>query len=118
RTRHSLQVDHDRHIVITGPIELINHSCDPNCGVLIRLDAEVLEIRARRPIPRGEELWTDYAMFEWEIEHMTDRCLCGTSLCRGRITGYWGLPEERREAYGPYVAAYLREADALVARAG
>ena len=118
RTRHSFQVDHDRHIVIAGPIELINHSCDPNCGVLVRPDDEVMEIRARRPIAKGEELSTDYAMFELRIEHMTGPCLCGSPQCRGRITGYWGLPEDRREAYGPYIAAYLREAEALVAQAG
>jgi hypothetical protein len=115
RTRHSLQVDHDRHVVIRGPIELINHSCDPSCGVLIRLDDEVMEIRARRPIAQGEELSTDYATFESRIEHMTEPCQCGSPLCRGQITGYWDLPGERRAAYGPYVAAYLRESEAVMA---
>ena len=42
RTRHSLQVDHDTHVVIRTPIELINHSCEPNCGVVVRREVPVL----------------------------------------------------------------------------
>jgi hypothetical protein len=114
RSRHSMQVDHDRHVVIPGPIELINHSCDPNCGVLVRPEAESLEIYALRPIAEGEELFTDYASFEYEILHMPGRCLCGTSICRGKITGYKDLPESRKAALGRYIAGYLREMDVLV----
>lgn len=112
RTRHSIQVNHDTHIVIHSPIEMLNHSCEPNCGVFVRLDVPTLEIHARRRIEPGEEMTIDYAMFESEIEHMTDPCLCGTPSCRGRITGYCDLPEETRAAYGPYIAEHLRESDA------
>lgn len=114
RSRHSIQVDHDRHIVIPGPIELINHSCDPNCGVLLRRGVESLEIHALRPIAPGEELVTDYASFESEILFMPGPCLCASASCRGKIVGYWGLPEPRRRDLGIYVAEYLREMDALV----
>lgn len=117
RTQHSLQVDHDHHIVIRGPIELINHSCEPNCGVLVLREQQVMEIHALRRIRPGEELFTDYSTFELEIHHMPGRCLCGSDLCRGRILGYLDLPDERREAYGPYIAEYLREVDELVERA-
>lgn len=114
RSRHSFQVDHDRHIVIAGPIELINHSCEPNCGVLLRRGVDSLEIYALRRIEPGEELFTDYASFELEIEHMPGPCLCGSGSCRGRIGGYRDLPEDRRVALGPYLAEYLREAEVLV----
>jgi hypothetical protein len=113
RTRHSFQIDHDIHIVVRNPIELINHSCEPNCGVLVRRDEQMLEIYALRRIERGEELFTDYATFEEVVEHMSGPCQCGTRLCRGWITSHHGLPAERRAAFGRYIAEYLQEAVAL-----
>jgi hypothetical protein len=93
---------------------LINHSCDPNCGILLRRGVECLEIHAIKPISSGEELATDYASFESEILYMPGPCLCGSTLCRGRITGYWELPPHRKTALGVYVAEYLIEAEALI----
>jgi len=118
RTRHSIQVDHDTHIVINSPLGLLNHSCEPNCGLLIRRDAEAIEVHSLRPIAAGEELTIDYATFETEIDFMDGPCECSATVCRGRITGYSELPAERRAALGPYVAEYLREADAVVSQAG
>ena len=109
RTQHSFQVGADQHVVIDGPIQLINHSCEPNCGVFLRQGIHALEIHALRDIAPGEELYTDYATFEYEIKHFPGRCLCGTSACRGTITGYKDLPQDVRDAYGPYIAEYLEE---------
>jgi hypothetical protein len=118
RTRHSIQVDHDTHVLFGQPIELINHSCEPNCGLLVRRGDPVVEVHALRPLAAGEELTFDYASWEEEIEFMPGPCLCGAPSCRHRITGFDGLPPERRAALGPYVAEYPREADALVSQAG
>lgn len=107
RSRHSFQVGPDEHVRIANEIELINHSCEPNCGVLLPRGAEMMTIVALRPIAAGEELTTDYAMHDWEIEFMPVECRCGSALCRGRVTGYRDLPAERRQAYGPFVAEYL-----------
>ncbi len=115
RTRHSFQVDHDAHVILGAPIELINHSCDPNCGLLVRRGTPHVEVHALRTIAPGEELTFDYASWEAEIQFMTGPCLCGAAACRGRVTGYDGLPADRRAALGPYVAEYLREAEVLVA---
>ena len=109
RTVHSFQVGIDKHIIIDGPIQLINHSCEPNCGVFLRQGMDALEIHALRDLEPGEELFTDYATFEYEIKHFPGRCLCGTASCRGRITGYKDLPYETRETYGQYIAEYLEE---------
>ena len=109
RTQHSIQVEIDTHVIIEGPLQLINHSCEPNCGVLIRRDVESLEIHAIRDIAEGEELYIDYATFEYEIKHFPSRCLCQKPACRGAITGFKDLPQSRRDAYGPYIAEYLRE---------
>ena len=107
RSLHSFQVGLDSHVRIANEIELINHSCDPNCGVLLPLGAGILQVVALRRIESGEEITTDYAMHDYEIHFMPERCCCGSTLCRTRITGYRDLPSERRAAYGPYVAAYL-----------
>jgi hypothetical protein len=118
RTRHSIQVDRDAHVTINTPIQFLNHSCEPNCGLLIRRDLQVLEVHPIRLIEPGEELTIDYATFEDEIQHMHGACLCGTPSCRGRITGYPGLPAHRREVLRPYIAEHLLELDAPVSRAG
>lgn len=113
RTRHSFQVDHDMHVVVPTAIQLINHSCEPNCGLWIPRGTEVLEVHALEPLEPGQELSLDYASFEQEIRFMPGACLCGAAGCRGRITGYAELPFELRARYGPYVAEYLREQEAV-----
>ncbi|HEY6065281.1 MAG TPA: SET domain-containing protein-lysine N-methyltransferase, partial [Thermoanaerobaculia bacterium] len=107
RTRHSFQVDFDTHVLIPGPIELINHSCEPNCGVILPRAARSLRIHALRTIEPGEELFTDYATFEYEIEFMPTPCLCQSRRCRGTVTGYKDLPDALRQSYQPYIAEYL-----------
>lgn len=118
RTRHSFQVDFDTHVEIRSEIEIINHSCDPNCGVLLRRGVPLMEIVARRRIERGEELTTDYASFEYHIEFMPDPCLCGSARCRGRVTGYRDLPPSRRAEYGRFIAEYLPALEAALPHAG
>jgi hypothetical protein len=58
RSPHSMQVDVNTHIVPDGVTVLLNHSCDPNCGVIIRSGVKQIELRALRPIAAGEEITT------------------------------------------------------------
>ncbi len=109
RTRHSIQVAAGHHILIQNEIELINHSCEPNCGVLVDTAHERVDIVALRDIHAGAELFTDYATFEYEILHMPAKCLCGAKSCRGHVTGYKDLPPALVSAYGIYIAPYLKE---------
>lgn len=118
RTRHSFQVDVETHAEMDGPVPLINHGCEPNCGLLIFPEEIRLEVYALRPIRAGEELTHDYAAFEDEIQFMPGLCLCGAPACRGRITGYKDLPEERRAALGRYIAPYLLRLGEPVYQAG
>jgi RimJ/RimL family protein N-acetyltransferase len=84
-----------------------NHSCDSN---LWMLDART--VGARRDIVAGEELTLDYALFsvapEWRMA-----CHCGSSLCRGVVTGNdWLLPElQQRYAghFSPFINARIAE---------
>jgi uncharacterized protein len=79
----------------------LNHSCEPNVGF-----AGNTVLVAMRDIAPGEELTTDYALFDDHDEVM--RCRCGTHSCRGTISGRdWQRPELQRR-YGGYFSSYLR----------
>ena len=78
----------------------INHSCEPNVGfggntVLV----------AMRDIEPGEELTTDYALFDDYAGGMD--CTCGRPSCRGYIDGRdWQRPELQHK-YRGYFSWYL-----------
>jgi cyanophycin synthetase len=114
RSRHTIQVDHDLMLIPPSPLRFLNHSCDPNCGVLIRTGIESIELHAIRPIEAEEELTLDYETFEMEFRDFTGACLCGTPACRSRLIGYRNLSAERRNRYGIYIAEYLRESDSII----
>ncbi len=78
----------------------INHSCDPNVGF-----AGNIVLVAMRDVAAGEELSTDYALFD--DYDATMPCRCGSPSCRGTIGGRdWQRPE-LQERYGPYFSWYL-----------
>ena len=61
---------------------------------------------AMRDIGPGEELTTDYALFDDHDEVM--QCQCGTRSCRGTISGRdWQRPDLQRR-YGDYFSSYLQ----------
>ena len=114
RSRYTMQVETDVHILPDGVTVLLNHSCAPNCGVIIRTGVKQIEVRALRPIAAGEELVVDYDTFEYEVEHMKGPCLCGATTCRGRVAGYKHLATDVKVRYGEFIADYLRILDAEV----
>ena len=78
----------------------LNHSCEPNVGF-----AGNVVLVAMRDLAAGEELTTDYALFDDYDGSMA--CRCGTASCRGTIGGRdWQRPELQRR-YGPYFSSYL-----------
>lgn len=84
------------------PTYFINHSCNPNCWM-----ENAFTLTTRRNIPKGKELTADYAMWEGESYVSKWNCVCGSSLCRKRITGQdWKLPELQkryREHFSPLI---------------
>jgi hypothetical protein len=50
-------------------------------------------------------------MRNYSIEHFPSRCLCGSKICRGSVTGWKDLPDDWKEAYQGFVAPYLLELD-------
>lgn len=103
-----VQITDDLHLVALTedeyePVMLfINHSCDPNVGfggntVLI----------AMRDVAAGEELTTDYALFDDYDGQMA--CACGGDRCRGLIGGRDWQPPELQQRYRGYFSCYLQQ---------
>ena len=100
------------HVIQIGPreyvhgkyclSELINHSCNPNCGIKNKV-----EITSMRDIQKGEEITWDYEMSEnsdWHLE-----CKCGAPNCRGIIRAYRFLSQEIREKYKGFISEWLEK---------
>jgi hypothetical protein len=110
RVSRTMQIDDDLYLLPGEKSEhgdFINHSCDPNCGLL---GATV--VVAMRGIEVGEELTFDYAMSDGSDYDEFD-CLCGTSRCRGVVTGRdWRLPDLHAMYEGwfsPYLARRIAQ---------
>ena len=102
----ALQIDDEFYLSPRHPDEVdemtvfINHSCDPNVG----FRGQVVYV-ATREIRAGEELCHDYSMER--SDHYELDCRCGSSLCRGKITGNdWQRPD-LQQRYGEYFSIYL-----------
>ena len=108
RLRNSeIQIADGFHLAALGEAEyeavmlFLNHSCEPNVGF-----AGNTVVVAMRDIAPGEELTTDYALFDDNDETM--QCRCGTRSCRGTISGRdWQRPDLQRR-YGTYFSSYLQ----------
>ncbi|MGD9502785.1 MAG: SET domain-containing protein [Methyloceanibacter sp.] len=102
--RHTVQVEEGLYLAsISGdePPDFINHSCEPNAG----LDGQIALVALHRILP-GEEVTIDYAMCDG-TPYDEFECACGTSSCRGRVTGEdWRIPE-LWERYAGHFSPYL-----------
>ncbi|MGY1806706.1 SET domain-containing protein [Blastococcus sp. SYSU D00669] len=98
----AVQIADGLHLVAREPDEyepvmlFLNHSCDPNAG----FGGNVLVV-AMRDIGAGEEITTDYALFDDHDDEMP--CSCGTERCRGVVRGRdWQLPDLQRRYRGHF----------------
>jgi uncharacterized protein len=85
-----------------GSMIFSNHSCDPNIGV----QGQIVFV-AMRDIEAGEELTHDWATTDDDTYEM--ECSCGSSSCRGIITGKDWKKRELQEKYGPYMSWFILE---------
>ena len=109
---HASQIGINRFNLYDEVSTNVNHSCDSNCGLQVN-DTGCHNLVAIKDIAEGEEITYDYAMENYTIEHFPPQCMCGSSKCRGKITGWKDLPKEKKEEYRPWAAPYLFELDAL-----
>jgi uncharacterized protein len=102
-----VQIAEGLHLVAVSPEEyepvmlFINHSCEPNVGF-----AGNIILVAMREVTAGEELTTDYALFDDYDGQMS--CHCNTAQCRRVIDGhYWRRGDLQRRYHG-YFSWYLQ----------
>lgn len=85
------------------PISRINHSCEPNLGLM-----GAVTLKALRDIERGEELTLDYSITDSE-EDWSIPCSCGSGKCREVIRSIQFLPHKIFKRYMPYVPTYFQK---------
>ena len=88
---HSLQIDDQLYLVSRppfAPADLVNHSCEPNCGII-----GSCVLVTMRDVAAGEELCFDYAMTDTN-DYDEFVCSCGTPSCRRSHHG-WRLEAPR-----------------------
>jgi hypothetical protein len=112
---HASQIGENQFVLHAGLISLVNHSCDPNCGVRVN-ETGANDFVARKTISANEEITFDYAMRNYTIDHFPKMCMCGSNMCRGAITGWKDLPFEKKQEYAGLVAPYLIALDARNSR--
>ncbi|MFH1161921.1 MAG: SET domain-containing protein-lysine N-methyltransferase [Candidatus Jorgensenbacteria bacterium] len=98
---HAIQFQKNRWRDSQGIARLINHSCEPNCGL-----KNTFDIVAMRNIKRGEEITWDYDMTE-NTRNWRMKCRCGKPNCRKLIGAYRTLPDSVREKYKGYISEWL-----------
>lgn len=98
---HAIQIGAEKWRDSKGIARLVNHSCDPNCGI-----KGLTRIVAMRDIAAGEHITWDYEMTEksswWRM-----RCRCGSERCRKRIGNHANLPRSVRRRYRGYISRWL-----------
>jgi uncharacterized protein len=90
---YALQVGPAEYMHLLPPGRYLNHSCDPNAGIV---NDRVLI--ALRPIVPGEEIRFDYSTAMRE-DHWTMECRCGEYLCRRVVLDFHHLPPITQNRY-------------------
>jgi SET domain-containing protein len=106
RVSRSLQLNQDLYLlsgINPEAGDMINHSCEPNCGV-----AGTSSVQALQDIEIGDELSFDYAMTD-SSEYDEFICACGKDKCRGQITGNDWQKDELQSKYKNYFSSYVEK---------
>ena len=102
-----IQIADGMHLVALSQQEyesvmlFINHSCEPNVGF-----AGNVVLVAMRDVAAGDELTTDYALFDDYDGQMT--CRCNTTQCRRVIDGRDWRRADLQQRYRGYFSWYLQ----------
>ena len=106
RVSRSLQLNEDVYLlsgVNPEAGDMINHSCEPNCGI-----TGTSSVQALQDIEIGDELSFDYAMTD-SSEYDEFICACGKNNCREKITGKDWQKEEIQSKYKNYFGSYIEK---------
>lgn len=83
----------------------INHSCAPNVGFVGNV-----VLAAMRDVGAGEELTTDYALFD--VPDTAWACSCGAPTCRRSVTGDDWRDPDLQKRYAGWFSRYLADRQA------
>ena len=103
-----IQIADGLHLVALSPEEyepvmlFINHSCEPNVGF-----AGNVVLVAMNDIDPGQELTTDYALFDDYDGQM--HCQCDSAPCRRIIDGRDWRRRDLQLKYDGYFSSYLQQ---------
>lgn len=91
RQEDPLQIDDNKFLILEYSSVVINHACDPNCGLRNSSDLYTL-----RSIKAGEEITYDYSTtcVDDPGNGMHMLCNCGSNYCRKLIKGFETIPKE------------------------
>ena len=105
---HVIQFARDKYRDSKGVARILNHSCNPNCGIKNKF-----KLVSMRNIKKGEELTWDYATTDnWDYATTDnllykEKCKCESKICRKTIRGYRFLPKHIRREYKGYISDWL-----------
>jgi SET domain-containing protein len=109
---HSDYVGRGRYAVDDSPASYMNHSCEPTCYYHMRSIA-MKDVYAARDLVAGDELTHDYAATS--VDQFAGRstwvlaCRCGSSTCRGQVTGdFFALSEDWQRQHYVYLAPSIK----------
>lgn len=94
-----LQVGADIYLDLKGePTYFINHSCNPNCKIVIAVNNAFLI--ALRPITADDQLFFDYSLSSTDTpEDWIMKCACDRFACRKDISGFNHMPNKIKEEF-------------------
>lgn len=88
----ALQIGEDKYIDLDVPGVLINHSCNPNCGII-----NDYFLVALNDIYKDEQIMYDYSTSMDDGYSM--ECRCGSQNCRKIIKDFKTLDSETQKGY-------------------
>ena len=103
--RHTVQIEEALYLASVNadePPDYINHSCEPNAG----LEGQIAIVALQRIQP-GDEVTIDYAMCDGSPYDEFD-CACGSTQCRGRVTGNDWRDPTLWKRYAGHFSPYLQ----------
>ncbi len=98
-SHYYLQIGLDKYLGPSGDLDdYINHSCNPNCGLVIMGNRAFL--KSLYFIKSGTQISFDYSTSSTETEdEWTMKCNCGYINCRKNISGFNSLTAELKQHY-------------------
>lgn len=90
---YPLQIGDNLYINLEEPMRFINHSCNPNTGII-----NDINLIALRDMKKGEEIYFDYST-SMDEDYWVMQCMCGEANCRKTIKDFKYLPLQAKQKY-------------------